>query len=252
MKLSGTIKYRSRLLSQQKRCIFTFPVLHKQIPNNLKGRSKSSQEWLSRQLTDPYIEKAKMANYRCRSAFKLLEIDDKYHLLSAGQTVVDCGAAPGSWTQVLVERTNSAGSCRGSPVGKVIGIDRLPIYPIAGAILLGNTDFTLPCSQVKLKEHIGEQGVNVVLSDMAPNASGVRSLDQENIIHLAYTAFRFSVQVLSKGGSFLVKVWDGGEVPTLEKDLAKFYSKVRSIKPPASRVNSAEKFILARGFKGLK
>ncbi|KAJ4443252.1 rRNA methyltransferase 2, mitochondrial [Periplaneta americana] len=226
--------------------------LHKEIPRNLKGRSKSSQEWLTRQLADPYVEKAKLSNYRCRSAFKLLEIDDKFNLFAPGQCVIDCGAAPGSWTQVAVQRVNANKKDAKKSVGQVIAIDRLPIYPIEGAKVLGNADFTSLSTHAKLTEMLSGTRVNVVLSDMAPNATGIREMDHENIVHLAYTALRFAVQVSQVGACVLLKIWDGRDTSKLEKDLARFYEHVKTVKPPASRTDSAEKFLLGRKFKGLK
>nr|CAD7614543.1 unnamed protein product [Timema genevievae] len=224
----------------------------KQAPTNLKGRSKSSQEWLSRQLADPYVEKAKMSNYRCRSAFKLIEIDDKFRLLSPGQCVVDCGAAPGSWSQVLVQRTNALTKDAGRPVGTVIAIDRLPIYPIEGVTIIGNTDFTTAAARERLLSVMEGRQADAVVSDMAPNATGVRAMDHENIVHLAYSAVRFAAQTSRVGAFLLVKLWDGAITIALERDLMRFYDKVKAVKPMASRSDSAEMFFLARGFKGLQ
>jgi 23S rRNA (uridine2552-2'-O)-methyltransferase len=138
------------------------------------------------------------------------------------------------------------------PVGKVIAVDRNPIYPIEGATLMGGVDFTAPSAQARLVELLGGKKVDIVLSDMAPNATGVHALDHENIVHLAYTALRFALQVSCVGGSVLLKIWDGRESSRLEQDIAKFYQQVRFVKPPASRGDSAENFLLARMFKGLK
>ncbi|KAK7789512.1 hypothetical protein R5R35_002834 [Gryllus longicercus] len=229
----------------------TCSTLRKEVPKNLKGKSKSSQEWLIRQMKDPYVEKARMSNYRCRSAFKLLEMNDKYNFLAAGQCVVDCGAAPGSWTQISVEKTNSLGSRRNEAIGRVIGIDCLSIYPIEGAILLNNMDFTSKEAQEKLLGHLQGQKVDVVLSDMAPNATGLKFMDHEKIIYLAYNVLRFSVQVSVVEGTMLVKIWDGQEADVLRKDIKRYYNNVKIVKPNASRSDSSEKYILARDFKGL-
>lgn len=239
---------------QTQQCVrnfFTAIQQNREVPNNLKGKSKSSQDWIIRQLRDPYVEKAKIMNYRCRSAFKLIEIDDKFKILSPGQCVVDLGAAPGSWTQVLVVRTNSLGKCRNSLSGFVIGVDRLPIFPIDGATLI-NADFTSETAPNALREILKERKVDVVLSDMAPNASGVQSMDHENIINLVYSALRFSVLVSNVGGTFVAKIWNGAGEKELVNDVRRFYSNVREVKPKASRGNSSEKFILARGFRGLE
>lgn len=137
-------------------------------------------------------------------------------------------------------------------MGQVIAVDRNPIYPIEGAMLMGGIDFTTPSAHAKLQELLDGKKVNTVLSDMAPNASGIREMDHENIVHLAYSALRFAVQVSCVGGSVLLKVWDGRESARLEQDIARFYKQVKIVKPPASRADSAEKFLLARIFKGLK
>ncbi|XP_055642425.1 rRNA methyltransferase 2, mitochondrial [Toxorhynchites rutilus septentrionalis] len=227
-------------------------LLAKVIPNDLKGRKKSSQEWLTRQLNDPYVEKAKMMNYRCRSAFKLLEIDQKYNLIKPGFTVIDCGAAPGSWSQIAVKQSNADGASPGKPKGMVIGIDLLQIYPIEYAITLGNMDFTKQELQDKIHSLLGERRIDCVLSDMAPNATGVRALDHENIITLCYSVLRFALLMSTPNASLLMKVWDNGEVPVLEKNIQRYYQHVRRIKPRASRSDSAENFILGRGFVGIK
>lgn len=239
-----------KTLSKLIRTVSTSSVVNKIIPTGGKGHS--SHQWLSRQINDPYVEKAKLENYRCRSAFKLLEINAQYNLLKPGQCVVDCGAAPGSWTQVAVLKTNSDRKDSIQPVGKVIAIDRSPIYPVEGAHVLGNLDFTTDVAQSKLKEIISDNCVDVVLSDMAPNATGIKSADHDLIIELAYSAVRFALQVSAVGASILIKVWDGNLTQTLQKDLETFYNSVVYVKPKASRSNSAENFLLARNFKGLK
>ncbi|XP_030373821.1 rRNA methyltransferase 2, mitochondrial [Scaptodrosophila lebanonensis] len=222
----------------------------KQQPHNLKGKSKSSQDWLTRQLADPYVEKARMLNFRCRSAFKLLEIDDKYKILKPGDAVLDCGAAPGSWSQVAVERTNATGNIEKAPVGAVFSIDRLHFHAVPGATIFGGMDFTKPASQQRLREALGDRPVNCVLSDMAPNATGIRMLDQENIINLCYVVLRFAISMSAPHANLVVKVWDNGDVPKLERDILRFYEKVKRVKPRASRSDSAEHFLVARSFKG--
>ncbi|XP_020813602.1 rRNA methyltransferase 2, mitochondrial [Drosophila serrata] len=222
----------------------------KQQPRNLKGRSKSSQEWLTRQLADPYVEKARMMNYRCRSAFKLLEIDDKYGILLPGDTVLDCGAAPGSWTQVAVERTNANGKQEKAPLGAVFSIDLLHFHAVPGATIFGGMDFTTSKAQQRLRESLNERRVNCVLSDMAPNATGVRMLDQESITNLCYEVLRFALVMSAPQAHLVVKVWDNGDVPKLERDMLRFYEKVKRVKPRASRGDSAEHFLVARGYKG--
>lgn len=190
--------------------------------------------------------------FRCRSAFKLLEIDQKARILRPGFKVLDCGGAPGSWTQVAVIKTNSSGAKEDKPKGIVIGIDLLPIYPIEGAHTISSTNFTTVKAQDKIREILGDEKLDCVLSDMAPNATGVRSLDQENITDLCYSVLRFAIQMSAENSSLLMKVWDNGAVPQLERDINRYYRIVKTVKPNASRSDSAEKFVLAKGFVGIK
>ncbi|XP_011874396.1 PREDICTED: rRNA methyltransferase 2, mitochondrial [Vollenhovia emeryi] len=234
------------------RGVHTGGALLKETPRNLKGKKHSSQLWLARQLRDPYVELAKQEKYRCRSAFKLLEINERFSVLEPGLTVIDCGAAPGSWTQVAANLTNAHGKKVDTPVGRVYAVDRLPFYPVEGATILGNMDFTKPKTQETLSELLRGDKVDIVLSDMAPNASGMREIDHDNIMLLAYAALRFALQISKAQGSLVVKVWDGGKAPQFEENLSKFYSSVRVVRPDATRDESTEKFFLARGFKGLK
>lgn len=219
---------------------------------NCLKRMKSSQQWLSRQRTDPYVEKAKIYNYRCRSAFKLLEMNEKANILRPGLTVIDLGASPGSWTQVAVQKTNADGADPAKPKGKVLSIDKLQIFPIEGATILSNMDFSTIEAHDKVVTALDGTKVDVVLSDMAPNATGVKELDKDRIIGLCYMAIRFAALVSKVDGNLLFKVWDGKEVPILEMDLSRFYKNIKIMKPNASRTESSEKFILARGFKGIQ
>lgn len=223
----------------------------KEVPKNLKGKKHSSQLWITRQIKDPYVEKAKQENYRCRSAFKLLEMNEKFKILQPGQIVIDCGAAPGSWTQVAVKLTN-ADNKTDDAVGTVLGIDKQPIYPIQGATLLSPMDFTIAASQNELVQLLKGDKADVVLSDMAPNACGIKTLDHENIIKLAYAALKFTLHVMKRDGTFVCKVWDGGMSQQLEKDLSKFFKTVKNVRPQSTRDESTEKFLLAKGFKGIK
>ena len=191
----------------------------------------------------------KMMNYRCRSCFKLLEIDEKHKILKPGNVVVDVGAAPGSWSQVCVKAVNSDGADVSKPKGVVIGIDRLQIYPMDGATFMGNSDFTSTATHEKIKNILNGRKANCVLSDMAPNATGVRSMDQDNIMDLAFSVFNFALQVSAPDAILLIKVWDNGDVHKLEKLLSIAYESYKHVKPLASRSDSAEKFILAKGFK---
>ncbi|XP_049869290.1 rRNA methyltransferase 2, mitochondrial [Pectinophora gossypiella] len=219
---------------------------------NCLKRLKTSQQWLSRQKADPYVEKAKIYNYRCRSAFKLLEMNDKTNILVPGLTVVDLGAAPGSWTQVAVQKTNADGADPKKPKGTVISIDKLQIFPIEGATIMNNMDFSTTDAHDKVIAALGGTKVDVVLSDMAPSATGVRELDKDRILGLCYMAIRFAALVTKIDGNLLFKVWDGKEVPILEMDLERFYKSIKILKPKASRSESSEKFILAKGFKGVQ
>lgn len=212
--------------------------------------SNSSKEWLMRHLRDPYVKMAQKQQYRARSAFKLIEIDNKYRFLKPGATVIDCGAAPGAWTQIATERVNADKKDGNENVGTVIAIDLLPIAPVDGAIVLDRCDFTDPKIQNKILDFLGEKKVDVILSDMAPNATGVQSLDHELIIKLCYSAFAFAYKVLKTDGLFLCKLWSGGETAKLKRDLNKVFLNVKFVKPEASRKESPEAFLLARGFKG--
>ncbi|XP_013199348.1 rRNA methyltransferase 2, mitochondrial [Amyelois transitella] len=215
-------------------------------------RLKSSQQWLSRQKADPYVEKAKVYNYRCRSAFKLIEMNEKANILSPGLSVIDLGASPGSWTQVAVQLTNADGADKTKPKGSVLAIDKLHIFPIQGATIINNLDFSTIEAHDKVVEALNGKQVDLVLSDMAPSATGVKELDKDRIIGLCYMAIRFSALVTKINGNLLFKVWDGKEVPILEMDLERFYNNIKILKPRASRSDSSEKFILARGFKGVQ
>ncbi|XP_067625988.1 rRNA methyltransferase 2, mitochondrial [Eurosta solidaginis] len=235
-----------------KRIIHTQTYLAKQIPRNLKGKSKSSQEWLTRQLADPYVEKARIMNLRCRSAFKLIEIDDRFKILKPGDNVLDCGAAPGSWSQVAVDRTNANGAKEGCKKGAVFSIDLLHLHAVPGAITFGGLDFTSKSAQKRLREALAGRRVNCVISDMAPNATGIRMLDNENIMNLCYAALRFAVSMSAPDAHLVVKLWSNGDVAKFEKDMERFYEHVKRVKPESSRSDSAEIFLVARRFKGLE
>ncbi|XP_014472542.1 PREDICTED: rRNA methyltransferase 2, mitochondrial [Dinoponera quadriceps] len=251
--MSSNLSYAgmNSLCRNVSRSVHTSCALLKETPQNLKGKKHSSQQWLTRQLRDPYVEKAKQEKYRCRSAFKLLEIQERFKIFKPGQNVVDCGAAPGSWTQVVVNAINALGKADG-PVGRAYAVDKLPFYPVEGAVTLGNMDFTSAKTQDMLRESMQGVKVDVVLSDMAPNASGVREIDHDNIIRLAYSAMKFALRVSQPGGTFVVKVWDGRKSQQLEQDLLRFYNRVKIVRPDATRDESTEMFLLAREFKGLK
>ncbi|XP_030758703.1 rRNA methyltransferase 2, mitochondrial [Sitophilus oryzae] len=244
-----------KIVINQLRTFRTAAFNYKEIsPGKLKRKVKgvSSHEWLARQNSDPYVEKAKMLNYRCRSAFKLIEIDDRFKILRPGYHVVDCGASPGSWTQVTVKRVNSDASDKSLLQGKVISVDRQLIYPIEGATLIGNADFTDPTSEQTIIKALNGNKCDAVISDMAPNATGIRDLDNENIIKLCYMVLKFAITNSKVGASVLMKLWQCGDSKKLELDIGKFYEKVNVVKPKSSRSDSTEMFLLGREFKGLK
>lgn len=166
--------------------------------------------------------------------------------------IVDCGCAPGSWSQVASVRCNATGANEKKPKGIVIGVDLVQVYPLEHAILMGNTDFTTDKGQQKILEVLKGRKINVVLSDMAPKATGIRALDQENIIQLCYAVLRFAAKMSEIDGTLLMKFWSGGDVPRLTEDMKKFYKSVKIVKPSASRGDSAEQFVLGKGFVGLE
>ncbi|HKP24994.1 MAG TPA: RlmE family RNA methyltransferase [Dongiaceae bacterium] len=204
-------------------------------------RSVSSTRWLERQLNDPYVSEAKKQGYRSRAAFKLLQLDDKFHVLKEGARVVDLGAAPGGWCQVAVDRVGER--------GKVIGIDLLPMDPIPGADLI-QMDFMTEEAPDVLKRLLDGGLATVVLSDMAASATGHSQTDHLKIMALAETAYDFAKDVLAKGGAFICKVLQGGATGELLKLLKRDFAEVKHVKPPASRSDSAEIYVVALGFRG--
>ncbi len=213
-----------------------------------RKRTLSSTLWLQRQLNDPYVARAKQEGYRSRAAFKLIEIDERYHLFHAGMKVVDLGAAPGGWSQVAAQKV---GSREGR--GRVIGIDLLDIASMPG-VEFKVMDFLDPAVPDRLKEWLGEGQVkaraDIVLSDMAANATGHRQTDHLRIVGLVELAVEFACEVLAPGGSFLAKVFQGGTESTLLARLKRDFTTVRHVKPKASRADSAELYVLASGFRG--
>ncbi|MEQ2270930.1 hypothetical protein XENORESO_017629 [Xenotaenia resolanae] len=222
------------------------------VMKKLKGKTAAEQCWVLRQLKDPYVKASHAQNFRCRSAFKLLEIDDKFRLLQPGYSVVDCGAAPGAWSQVAVQRVNSAGTSRhdqGLPCGTVIGIDLLNIPPLDGALFLSSHDVTHTATHAKLQELLPQGQAHVILSDMAPNASGFRDMDHERLITMCLSLIDLAEMILLPRGSLLCKYWDGVLSHQLQEKLSSVFHSVRSIKPDASRKDSAERYFLARMYK---
>ena len=204
------------------------------------GRSNASTRWLQRQLNDPYVAEAERLGYRSRAAFKLLQLDDKLGFLKPGARVVDLGAAPGGWSQVAVERCG--------PDGRVVGIDLVEIEPLAGAVFLEG-DFLDEAAPERLMEALGGPA-DLVLSDMAAPATGHRSTDHPRIMALAEAALDFAEQVLAPGGGFVAKVLQGGSERELLERMKRGFDKVRHVKPPASRQDSAELYVVATGFRG--
>ncbi|MEM8988712.1 MAG: RlmE family RNA methyltransferase [Pseudomonadota bacterium] len=211
----------------------------KQRVKTARGRKLSSTIWLQRQLNDPYVAKARAAGYRSRAAFKLVELDEKAGLLKRGLRVVDLGAAPGGWCQVAAKAVGSS--------GKVIGIDFQEMEPIAGVELL-EMDFLEDDAPDRLKAMLNGPA-DLVLSDMAASASGHRQTDHLKIMALCEAALDFAEDVLRPGGAFVAKVLQGGTERELQLRMKQRFDKVRHIKPPASRADSAEFYVVAQGFK---
>ncbi|QFU16642.1 RlmE family RNA methyltransferase [Microvirga thermotolerans] len=203
-------------------------------------RSLSSQKWLERQLNDPYVARAKREGYRSRAAFKLLEIDEKYHILKPGQRVVDLGAAPGGWSQIAARKVG--------PKGKVVGIDLLPIDPLPGVEFI-QLDFLDESAPARLIEMLGGPA-DIVMSDMAANTTGHKKTDHLRIMGLAEAAIDFAREILAPGGAFIAKVFQGGTESQLLADLKRDFATVRHVKPAASRADSAELYVMATGFRG--
>lgn len=205
-------------------------------------RRPSSIRWLERQINDPYVAEAQRQGYRSRAAFKLQQLDDRFHVLGPGRRVIDLGAAPGGWTQVAVERCVTE-----SGKGRVVGIDLTPVEPITGAELLQG-DFLAADAPERLKAALGGPA-DVVLSDMAAPATGHARTDHLKIMALAEAAHAFAVEVLKPGGAFIAKVLQGGATQELLKALKRDFAEVRHVKPLASRADSAEIYVVALRFR---
>ncbi len=210
-----------------------------------KRRKLSSTWWLQRQISDPYVAETHRLGYRSRAAFKLLELNDKLHILKPGQRVVDLGAAPGGWTQVAVALVK-AGQSRG---GQVVAIDINPWSPVLGATCLTH-DFMAADSSDRLRQALEGGWAEVVLSDMSPNTIGHRRTDHLRILVLVEAACTFALNVLVPGGAFVAKVFQGGTEQTLLAEMKRRFAAVRHVKPPASRKESAEIYLVAQGFHG--
>jgi len=206
------------------------------------SRTPAQKRWLERQLNDPYVARAKREGWRSRAAYKLIELDDKYRLLRPGARLVDLGAAPGGWSQVAAKRVGVA-----EGRGRVIAIDLLDMPPISGVDFL-RLDFLDPEAPERLRAMLGGEA-DLVLSDMAANATGHRQTDHLRIMALAEAAAAFACEVLKPGGGFLCKVLRGGTEGTLLAALKRDFAQVRHVKPAASRSDSAELYLLATGFR---
>ena len=215
----------------------------KQRVKSSRKRTTSQTRWLERQLNDPYVARAKREGYRSRAAFKILEIDDRYHLFKPGGRVVDLGAAPGGWAQVAAKRVKSE-----EGQGKVIGIDLLDIDTIPG-VQFQVMDFNDLDAPERLMAMLGGEA-DVVMSDMASNTTGHKKTDHLRIIGLAELAVEFARQVLAPKGAFVAKVFQGGMETALLNDLKRDFATVRHVKPSASRADSSELYVLATGFRG--
>ncbi|MFL1462194.1 RlmE family RNA methyltransferase [Roseococcus sp. DSY-14] len=206
-----------------------------------KARSNASARWLARQLNDPYVKRAKAEGWRSRAAFKLLELDAKFHLLKSGQRVVDLGAAPGGWTQVALRVAGER--------GRVVGLDLLEMDPIPGATLLQG-DFTEEAAERAVLDALGGPA-DLVLSDMAPNTTGHGATDHLRITALAELALDFAERTLAPGGAFCTKLFAGGAERGMLARMKAGFAKVAHAKPPASRKGSSELYVVAMGFRGM-
>ena len=208
-----------------------------------KQRSPSSAAWLARQLNDPYVAEAKRLGYRSRAAFKLIEIDERFHLLKRGARIVDLGAAPGGWTQVAAQRIGAA-----EGRGKLVAADILPMEAVPGVMVL-HQDFLDANAPAQITAALGGPA-DVVLSDMAAPATGHAATDHLRIVALAEAAYEFAKEMLAPGGAFVAKVFQGGAEGDLLAALKRDFTTVRHAKPPASRAESAEVYVVAQGFRG--
>ena len=213
-----------------------------------RGRKLSSTLWLERQLNDPYVKRAQADGYRGRAAYKILELDDKFRFLVPGVRVVDLGCAPGGWCQVAVKRINALGTRQGKRVGTILGVDLQEVESIPGAEM-HVLDFMEDDADAKVKAWL-DGPADVVMSDMAAASSGHKQTDHLRIIALCEAAAYFAFDVLTPGGTFVAKVLAGGAEGELQALLKQKFTKVINMKPPASRSNSSEKFVVATGFRG--
>ena len=213
-----------------------------------RGKTVSQVKWLQRQLNDPYVKRAQLEGFRGRAAFKILELNEKYNFLIPGSKVVDLGCAPGGWSQVAVDLVNALGVKKNVKIGSVIGIDLQEVEVLPGATFY-QLDFMANDADLEVK-NILEGKANVVMSDMAASSSGHKKTDHLRIMALCETAAYFAFDVLEEGGTFVAKVLAGGAESDLQTLLKQKFAKVYNVKPPSSRSDSSEKFVVALGFRG--
>lgn len=213
-----------------------------------RGKTVSQVKWLQRQLNDPYVRRAQLEGFRGRAAFKILELNEKFNFLIPGSKVVDLGCAPGGWSQVAVDLVNAIGMKKNAEIGSVIGIDLQEMESLPGATF-HQIDFMADDSDLQVK-NILEGTANVVMSDMAASSSGHKKTDHLRIMALCETAAYFAFDVLEEGGTFVAKVLAGGAESDLQTLLKQKFTKVYNVKPPSSRSDSSEKFVVALGFRG--
>ena len=213
-----------------------------------RGKTVSQVKWLQRQLNDPYVRRAQLEGFRGRAAFKILELNEKFNFLIPGSKVVDLGCAPGGWSQVAVDLVNAIGTKKNAKIGSVIGIDLQEMESLPGATF-HQIDFMADESDLQVK-NILEGTATVVMSDMAASSSGHKKTDHLRIMALCETAAYFAFDVLEEGGTFVAKVLAGGAESDLQTLLKQKFTKVYNVKPPSSRSDSSEKFVVALGFRG--
>ena len=213
-----------------------------------RGKTVSQLKWLQRQLNDPYVKRARLEGFRGRAAFKILELNNKYNFLIPWSKVVDLGCAPGGWSQVAVDLVNALGVKKNVKIGSVIGIDLQEVEVLPGAKFY-QLDFMANDADLEVK-NILEGKANVVMSDMAASSSGHKKTDHLRIMALCETAAYFAFDVLEEGGTFVAKVLAGGAESDLQTLLKQKFTKVYNVKPPSSRSDSSEKFVVALGFRG--
>jgi|TARA_B100001094_G_C18148583_1_gene782291 23S rRNA (uridine2552-2'-O)-methyltransferase len=212
-----------------------------------RGKTVSQVKWLQRQLNDPYVRRAQLEGFRGRAAFKILELNEKFNFLIPGSKVVDLGCAPGGWSQVAVDLVNAIGTKKNAKIGSVIGIDLQEMESLPGATF-HQIDFMADDSDLLVK-NILEGKASVVMSDMAASSSGHKKTDHLRIMALCETAAYFAFDVLEQGGTFVAKVLAGGAESDLQNLLKQKFTKVHNVKPPSSRSDSSEKFVVAMGFR---